>query len=191
MSCIKWPIKDCYVVENLQVIDFLLIFVGNMTIRKATQNDLDVVLSLIQCGREKMIASGNTGQWTEGYPPQTQLESDIEKGNCYLISTDDNRAIATFAFIKGVDPTYLKIEGEGWLNEEPYGTIHRVASAPGTRGIMAMVVDYCFKEVDNIRIDTHKDNIPMQRALERLGFRCCGVIHLANGDPRVAFQKKR
>lgn len=66
----------------------------------------------------------------EGYPPQTQLESDIEKGNCYLISTDDNRAIATFAFIKGVDPTYLKIEGEGWLNEEPYGTIHRVASAP-------------------------------------------------------------
>ena len=162
MSCIKWPIKDCYVVENLQVIDFLLIFVGNMTIRKATQNDLDVVLSLIQCGREKMIASGNTGQWTEGYPPQTQLESDIEKGNCYLISTDDNRAIATFAFIKGVDPTYLKIEG-----------------------------DYCFKEVDNIRIDTHKDNIPMQRALERLAFRYCGVIHLANGDPRVAFQKKR
>lgn len=112
MSCIEWPIKDCYVVENLQGIVFLLIFVGNMTIRKATQNDLDVVLSLIQCGREKMIASGNTGQWTEGYPPQTQLESDIEKGNCYLISTDDNRAIATFAFIKGVDPTYLKIEGE-------------------------------------------------------------------------------
>lgn len=89
MSCIEWPIKDCYVVENLQGIDFLLIFVGNMTIRKATQNDLDVVLSLIQCGREKMIASGNTGQWTEGYPPHTQLESDIEKGNCYLLSDID------------------------------------------------------------------------------------------------------
>ena len=43
--------------------------------------------------------------------------------------------------------------------------------------------------IKSIRIDTHKDNIPMQRALAKHGFIKCGIIHLANGDERIAFQK--
>ena len=41
----------------------------------------------------------------------------------------------------------------------------------------------------DVRIDTHEDNIPMQRALLRAGFERCGIIHIATGDERVAFQK--
>ena len=39
------------------------------------------------------------------------------------------------------------------------------------------------------QIDTHKDNIPMQRVLLRNGFVYCGIIHLENGDERIAYQK--
>ena len=96
-------------------------------IRKALLSDLPIVLSIIQYGREKMIASGNSHQWGSTHPSDEQIKTDIEKGNSYLVLSDDGSPIATFAFIQGTDPTYLKIEGEGWLNNEPYGTIHRIA----------------------------------------------------------------
>lgn len=152
---------------------------------------MKTVLRLIDCGRQKMIDSGNLHQWTNGHPGKKQIESDIMNGNSYLIVADEEKPIATFAFIKGFDPTYARIEGGHWLNHEAYGTLHRVASIPGTKGIMDTIVDYCFRKVENIRIDTHQDNLPMQRALKRLGFAYCGIIYLENGDPRVAFQKKR
>ena len=39
-----------------------------------------------------------------------------------------------------------------------------------------------------IRVDTHEGNIPMRKMLEKQGFVYCGVIHLADGSPRVAYQ---
>lgn len=40
-----------------------------------------------------------------------------------------------------------------------------------------------------MRIDTHENNTPMRRALEKSGFRYCGIIRIFNGDARIAFQK--
>jgi RimJ/RimL family protein N-acetyltransferase len=39
-------------------------------------------------------------------------------------------------------------------------------------------------------VDTHQDNVVMQRILEKLGFTYCGIIFVANGTPRLAYQKK-
>lgn len=44
-------------------------------------------------------------------------------------------------------------------------------------------------ETNNIRIDTHWDNKPMQGALAKAGFHYCGIIHLLDGDERLAYQK--
>jgi RimJ/RimL family protein N-acetyltransferase len=41
----------------------------------------------------------------------------------------------------------------------------------------------------NLKIDTHRDNIPMQKVLKRNGFSECGIIYIENGDERIAFQK--
>ena len=101
-----------------------------VTIRKATLTDIPIVLSIIQHGREKMIASGNSHQWGRLHPSDEQIKMDIEKENSYLVLSDEGSPIATFAFIEGVDSTYLEIEGKGWLNNEHYGTIHRIASVP-------------------------------------------------------------
>ena len=63
------------------------------------------------------------------------MEKDISYGNSYVVEDDDKRLAATFAFIKGEDPTYYGIENGAWLNHEPYGTIHRLAGNPSCHGI--------------------------------------------------------
>ncbi len=40
----------------------------------------------------------------------------------------------------------------------------------------------------NIRIDTHLDNRIMQHVIKKYGFTYCGIIYLASGDERLAYQ---
>ena len=97
---------------------------------------------------------------------------------------------AVFAFILGPDPTYAKIEDGQWLNDEvPYGTIHRLASTGDRRGVASEVIAWCLKHCESLRADTHADNKIMQHLLEKNGFARCGIIHVEDGTPRVAYQK--
>ena len=41
----------------------------------------------------------------------------------------------------------------------------------------------------SIRIDTHEDNKPMRRFLEKCGFKFCGIIYLEDGSKRLAYEK--
>jgi RimJ/RimL family protein N-acetyltransferase len=39
-----------------------------------------------------------------------------------------------------------------------------------------------------VRIDTHRDNIPMQGLIRSCGFVYCGIVHIRrNGEERLAF----
>ena len=87
--------------------------------------------------------------------------------------------------------TYNIIYDGQWLDEKPYHVIHRIASTPESHGILDVVLDYCEAVSPNIRIDTHEANIIMRKGLERHGYQYCGIIHLLNGDERLAFQKSR
>ena len=40
-----------------------------------------------------------------------------------------------------------------------------------------------------LRADTHADNKIMQHLLEKNGFTKCGIIHVEDGTPRIAYQK--
>ena len=157
-------------------------------IRKATIEDLETILLLIDEGRSKMIAEGNENQWSGGRPSREMFIKDITEGVCHLVVLD-GKPVATFALIEGPDPTYARIYDGEWQNANPYFVIHRVASMAGVHGIMRAVLDYAFTLTDTIRIDTHEDNRTMRALLEKYGFVYCGVIFLENGDPRLAFQK--
>lgn len=157
-------------------------------IRKATIEDLDTILLLIEEGRRKMIAEGNVNQWSGGRPSREMLIKDITEGVSHLV-VHNGKPVATFALIEGPDPTYARIyEGE-WKNANPYYVIHRVASQAGVHGVMRAVLDYAFTLTDTIRLDTHEDNRTMRALLEKYAFAYCGIILLENGDPRLAFQK--
>lgn len=155
-------------------------------IRKATPADLPRVLALYANARQFMAEHGNPNQWGKTNPPRETLEADIEKGELYVACRGDEIK-GVFALILGQDPTYGYIAGR-WRSHAPYGTIHRVAS-DGSGGLLAAAVDYAWNVIPHLRIDTHRDNLPMQRAIQRTGFDYCGVIYLENGDPRLAYEK--
>ncbi len=160
-----------------------------MKIRKASLADVDRQMLLFDYARAFMRSTGNMHQWTDGYPSREVIEKDIASGNSYVCVDDTNDIVATFCFWQGEDPTYAYIEGGSWLNDAPYGVVHRLAGGGKLKGLGQYCLDWCYEHCPNIRVDTHADNIVMQSLLEKCGYLRCGIIYLANGDPRVAFQK--
>ena len=159
-----------------------------LIIRRATPADIGAMLDLYEASRRYMRATGNLTQWNDGYPARSDIEADIAAGNGYVGTVADEIVMA-FALILGDDPTYRIIEQGAWLNDRPYGTIHRLGSTGRCRGMLAACVDFCFGRIDNLRLDTHADNRPMLTAVARLGFTRCGIIYCRDGSPRIAFQK--
>lgn len=159
-------------------------------IRKSTFTDQPVLMELYEHGRRIMRNSGNQKQWTGGYPSEKLVSNDIASGHSYLCLDEGECAVGTFAFIPGIDPTYVHIYEGQWLDEDrPYATIHRLASREDATGVAAACLDWCYMQVPNLRADTHRDNYIMQHILLKHGFRYCGIIYLQNGDERLAYQK--
>ncbi len=159
-----------------------------MEIRKANISDLSAVSAIYEKAREFMSANGNAEQWRGGYPSDTLIRSDIEREKLFLCM-DGQMIAGVFYFALENDPAYDKIYGGEWLNDKEYAVIHRVAVAMQGKGVVSFCFDYCFGLSANLKIDTHKNNIPMQRALEKNGFRLCGRIYLENGEERLAYQR--
>lgn len=156
-------------------------------IQKATLSQLLPILAVYEKARTFMVQTGNPTQWGTNYPPEEMIRQDILDGKCY-VNLWNNKILAVFYFSIESDPTYAYIDG-AWLNDAPYGVIHRIAV--GESGKAAAAACFAFAEslCDNIRIDTHENNIPMQRCLAKHGFVRCGTIYLEDGDPRIAYQK--
>ncbi len=158
-----------------------------MEVRKTTIDDLGSILQIYSFAREYMKETGNPNQWKDNRPEREVVIGDIENGNSYAI--EHNAEICgVFAFIIGQDLTYNFIQGQ-WLNDEPYGTIHRIASNNKVKGVLNCCLRFCQSKTNNIRIDTHKDNLIMQHLLEKDGFTKCGIIYLQDGSPRIAYQR--
>ena len=159
-------------------------------IRKATMDDLDDIQSVYEKAREFMRANGNRTQWSDKDPKIELVINDINHGDFYVI-TKDGVIGGVFSYLLGDDPFYYVIEDGDWHFHEPYDVIHRVASNGTIRGITKLCFDFCTEKSPHVRMDTHRDNIPMQNALTRYGFRPCGIVHVANGTERIAYDFKR
>ena len=137
--------------------------------------------------REQMKKNGNPHQWGDTNPAEAVIAKDIQNRNSYVLE-QDGVLCGVFAFIIGEDPTYQTIAGQ-WKQDGVYGAIHRIASNGRARGIFQHCLQFCESKIPNIRIDTHRDNRIMQHLIEKHGFERCGIIHLADGSPRIAYQK--
>ncbi len=146
-------------------------------------------MAIYDHARRFMREHGNETQWIDGYPSRELIAGEIKAGHSFVCEDERGELMGTFCYIEGTDPTYLKIyEGE-WLNDEPYAVIHRMASGGKRRGIAAECLEWAFAHHDNIRVDTHRDNIVMRDLLRKHGFKPCGIIYVANGTERIAFHK--
>ena len=172
-----------------------------MQIRPTTQNDLDAVMSIVEEARRTIAALG-INQWQNGSPNRAMIEEDISLGQGRAV-TLNGEIVGTFALIFDGEPTYDIIEEGAWslpdrteTGEWSYLAIHRVAISVASRGtgVSTAIIRYAETTARacgraSLRIDTHEGNVVMRRMLEKHGFVCHGVIHLDNGDPRVAYEK--
>ena len=161
----------------------------NRAIRLATLHDLDDIMVVLDAAREIMRSSGNMNQWTDGYPTRRAIIADINCNGGYVVE-DDGNVVAYFAMLPSPEPTYATISGGAWLDDtKPYHVVHRMGKLPSVTGIFRDVFDFCFRVDPNIRIDTHRDNIIMQKLFVKHGFSYCGIIYLQSGDERLAYQR--
>ncbi|MBR2384906.1 MAG: GNAT family N-acetyltransferase [Clostridia bacterium] len=159
-----------------------------MIIRKTEAKDLNEISKIYSKAKEFMRLNGNPNQWKGDYPNAFDAEEDIKNGIGYVCE-DEGEIVGVFAFKIGIEPTYNKIFGGKWLNDLPYAFVHRIAVSSHGKGIVDFCFNECFKRFPNLKIDTHRDNIPMQKVLIRNGFSYCGIIYLGSGEERLAFHK--
>jgi hypothetical protein len=162
-----------------------------MEVKKAVFEDIDTILNIVDEARKIMRANGNMTQWGNGYPSSEIILNDINLDQAFVCVSGEE-IVGYFCFIKGddPDPNYHIIEAGAWLDDAPYGVIHRLASGRKARGIARTAFDFAFSAINNIRVDTHHDNLPMQNFLRKDGFAYCGIIYVGDGTPRDAFQKQ-
>lgn len=156
-------------------------------VRPADKTDIPAIFDIYETARRFMAAGGNASQWGNSYPPASLIRSDIENGYLHVI-TADGVIHGVFAFLTGPEPDYDVIEQGSWISDTPYRAIHRVAGNGTLRGIVTICMDYCKAACSHLRIDTHENNHVMQHVLEKNGFKKCGIIHLADGSPRIAYE---
>lgn len=168
-----------------------------MEIVVALPEHVDAMTAITDQARANMAAMG-IDQWQCGYPDWGTWEADVAVGMAY-VGLDEGRVVAVFRYADEPEAAYGTLEGE-WLTGGPYATVHRCAVDPAYRGrgiIGELFAFACEKAAADgmisVRIDTHSDNAPMRRAVEKFGFAFCGDITLTEGleagAPRIAFEK--
>ena len=167
-----------------------------LILRPTCEGDLPEVMRIIADAQADFRARG-IDQWQNGYPNEQVIRGDIERGESYVVIRGE-QIVATAMITFAPDPNYAVIYNGEWLLAAPksYATIHRIAVDLGERGqgiaewIVGQTERMCRKcGADSLRIDTHRDNRSMQRVAEKNGMTLCGIIHLADGAERLAYEK--
>lgn len=162
-----------------------------LTVRTGVPADIPAIMKVLEAGRNIMLESGNLNQWPAGYPTEEMVRKDIGPGYGKVME-EDGKVVAYFACIPSPDSTYAVIEDGQWLDDcKPYYVVHRMAKLPHVHGVFQAMMAYLDGITNNIRIDTHKDNHIMQHNLSKYGFTYCGIIYIASGAERLAFQRLR
>lgn len=160
---------------------------SDLRIRHAQEGDLPAIFRIYEIARQTMRDNGNPTQWGDEWPPEDMVRNDIVEQLSYVV--EGPRGVqGVFALVLGDDPTYALIEDGAWPNDEPYATIHRIASDGTSHGTFAAAVDYALQQCANVRIDTHADNSIMRHCIAKAGFEYCGIIYHTDGTPRLAYQ---
>lgn len=168
-----------------------------MNIRVANINDIQNIMNIYAQAREYMNNQGNSNQWGNHYPPRNLVEHNISTEKCYVVEDGQTGEIcAVFYFAIEADATYKNIEFGQWRNDRPYGVVHRIAVGGNAhnKGVASRCIDYAVARcrecgIYDLRMDTHEDNIPMQRFLEKKNFRKCGKVYVEDGSERIVYHK--
>ena len=150
-----------------------------MKLRLTTTNDLTAVMTIINQAKVYFKEQG-INQWQDGYPDELTIINDISRHEAYVL--EDNGEIVATAMISKE------------LEDNAYIVVHRIAirNDQKGKGLAKIIIDEGLKlypKKPSIRMDTHDDNLSMQRFLIKYGFEYCGTIYLENKETRRAYEK--
>jgi predicted GNAT family N-acyltransferase len=165
-----------------------------MEFRRAVEADICSIMNIIRQAQAYFREHG-INQWQDNYPNPEIIKNDIDNKNGYVL-LKDNIIIGTAAVSFDGEKNYDSIYNGKWLSSGKYAVIHRIAIENSFKGsglsseLLKNIEKMCLnKDVHSIKVDTHKENISMQKFLQKNGFQYCGTIYLEDGNPRIAFEK--
>lgn len=164
-----------------------------MEFRKTLESDIGDIMNIIKQAQDYFKDHG-IDQWQNNYPNFETIKNDINNKNSYVL-LNDNKIAATAVISFDGEKTYDTIEGR-WLSNNKYAVVHRIAVDNNFKGqgLSSTILEHAEKmclerSVHSIKIDTHKENIPMQKLLKKNNFKYCGIIYLEDKSERIAFEK--
>lgn len=156
-----------------------------MYFKQANVDDFETLLTILKDGRAQLAEAG-INQWQGDYPNVEQVKADIAAGHAYLFNADDHQTVGAITVIPAPDPVYDSMDGEWLVDTEAYLTFHRLAIHSDHAGngyatrLFTGVIDHIIAEhpeIDSLRVDTHVDNLAMQRIITtKLGFEKVGEL---------------
>ena len=165
-----------------------------MEFRKAVETDVNNIINIIHQAQAYFKEHG-INQWQNNYPSVETINNDIADKNSYVLLKDNN-IVATAAVSFDKEKTYDSIYDGEWISNNEYAVIHRIAVDSDYKGlgissqIIKNVEQLCLnKGVHSIKIDTHEENLSMQKLLKKNKFQFCGIIYLEDKSKRIAFEK--
>lgn len=165
-----------------------------MEFRKAEIADIGDILNIIRQAQAYFKEHG-INQWQNNYPNAETICGDIEHKNSYVLLKDGSVTATAVISFDG-EKTYGTIYEGRWISSRDYAVIHRIAvdDAYKGSGVSSVIIEnaerLCLnKGVYSIKVDTHEDNLPMQRLLRKNKFQYCGIIYLKDGSKRLAYEK--
>lgn len=163
----------------------------NMILRLAVAEEAEKCYQCIEDARAYHKSMGFE-QWHPDYPTLETIKNDIKDGIGFVFS-DSDKFFGYACIITGDEPAYHVIDGE-WKTNLPYAVVHRMAFSESSRGkglsknAFSLIKNYCNQQkINAIRVDTQKENRPMQHILKREGFAYCGLVTF-DGGPKLAYE---
>lgn len=166
-----------------------------LAIRQSVEGDITQLAKMLE-DAIALLATNNVDQWQNGTISSKILLDAIMHDQGFVWEQRDATGIAGFCVLDTYDELYEETLAEGkWTVEGPYLAIHRVMVSQHLRGRKVstqMFLDIkkigVVNNIASLRIDTHPDNILMQKTLKRNGFVRTGLLYMPSGSPRYTYE---
>ncbi|MGY0836468.1 GNAT family N-acetyltransferase [Aerococcus urinaeequi] len=165
-----------------------------LALRGSVESDMTQLTCMLE-DAIALLAMNSIDQWQNGTISREILLDAIMHDQAFVWEQRDSGGIAGFCVLDTYDELYENlVEGE-WIVSGSYLAIHRVMVSKHLRGSKVttqMFLDIkkmgILNNIDALRIDTHPDNIMMQKTLKRNGFVRTGLLYMPSGSPRYTYE---
>lgn len=162
--------------------------------RKSTKKDIEKIMNIINEAKI-YFKNNNIDQWQNNYPNENSIYEDINKNESYVLE-QDGKIVATVALSFNGEKAYENIDGK-WLSTDKFCVIHRIAITNSSKGsnISQYLMNFIEKislqnNTKSIKVDTHEDNIVMQKFLKKNNYSYCGKVYYKESKvERIVFEK--